>query len=1175
MAQIFLELPDGTKYGVDRLYEPLTKIIKAEQTKQLLGRDDILLTVECSAPLNLPLGTKLVFGGEVYTLNVMPKDEKTGNRMYSYDLLFEAGYYDLTRAPFLDVDATGYYRSAEFDVMGDLSFFAHMICNAANLQFGAGSWIVGSVADSETKDLAFNNVSVLGALQQICAEFKIEFEVEYLPAGTKRLSIKKIGSLKSVPFEYGYGYGATKITRTSVNDTRVINRVYPYGSSENLPYGYRNHSNRLRIGNPGFDFIDNVESIEAIGVHAASQNFDSIKPERIGTVTGLVEGGLGFIDDQMPFDLNEKVGEDTKYLVPGKAAKITFQTGGLAGRQYDLKSYDHTTKKFEIIEVKDENGLATPSIEPFVIHTGDKYIMSDISFPESYVADAEARLRTEGQKFLDDNDSIMVAYGVEIDPEYIEGFIGDTETSLFFPGDTVPIKDIELDIDKTIRITALTRNVLDPREYSLELADSHDINYIKRNVIDRREIETIKRIYDLRNPMRAKMNWRTNQELLSMVFDTEGQYYSDKIKPLSIETTMLSVGAKSQQFILNLVMEPNYAGNYNSVKVNAGRLVHYTIEPTIRTWEISEQAVGLSDDNAYYIYARCLKSGDTGTILFSTEQLTVNADGQYYHFLLGVLHSPDPLLFVRWINLTYGATTINGRFIKTGMIMSANGEVFFDLDSGIIGGRITFRAADGSDKLVADFYQEQRDFADLVTESLGAMDGLVETWYYPNPPSLTNLPANQWTTIPLKDDHLNDLYFDTVAGKSYRFVKQAGVYSWEIISDQDITNALELASKALDAADSKRRVFVVQPFPPYDVGDLWKKGSDLMICINSKASGSYAASDWDLATNYDNTQVVIDAGVITGGRIQLVGEDGQIKAGITGGGTDDNAIRFWAGATYANRNVAPFRVSQGGEVFARKRIEMMSASNVGQAGICGANTAGDGEIRFWAGTNYENRATAPFQVLANGNIIATAGRIGNWAISGGGLVNDAGTAYLIMRSTTATKRSEVMIGTNVFPATTGSKSIALFRVTEDNTIGDNYAAVFYAMNATNGFYNWALYAFDGISFLGQTLLNGKKNFVANLANQFATLDPTMYDMISVYPTSGSCYVEFLAEASRRFIIGEGKEIVIINRNDSFSNFYLKNIVIGFPEFYLLGGKVVTIIYSQGNWYVKSERDNDW
>ncbi|MFC0182731.1 hypothetical protein ACFFJX_09225 [Pseudarcicella hirudinis] len=134
---------------------------------------------------------------------------------------------------------------------------------------------------------------------------------------------------------------------------------------------------------------------------------------------------------------------------------------------------------------------------------------------------------------------------------------------------------------------------------------------------------------------------------------------------MSIETSMLVVGVKSQQFILQIIIEPNYNGDANVVKVNSGILVHYLIEETIRTWQVSGQTVTIPDNNARYIYARCNKVDyNDAQIIFSTQQIKTNDSTLYYHFLVGVLHSV--MEGVRWISLTYGATSINGRFIKNG-----------------------------------------------------------------------------------------------------------------------------------------------------------------------------------------------------------------------------------------------------------------------------------------------------------------------------------------------------------------------------------------------------------------------------------------------------------------------------------------------------------------------------
>lgn len=54
---------------------------------------------------------------------------------------------------------------------------------------------------------------------------------------------------------------------------------------------------------------------------------------------------------------------------------------------------------------------------------------------------------------------------------------------------------------------------------------------------------------------------------------------------------------------------------------------------------------------------------------------------------------------------------------------------------------------------------------------------------------------------------------------------------------------------------SGNRVFSVQPYPPYDVGDIWMQGAagDIKKCITARSSGAYQAGDWGLASEYDKT----------------------------------------------------------------------------------------------------------------------------------------------------------------------------------------------------------------------------------------------------------------------------------------------------------------------------------
>lgn len=141
------------------------------------------------------------------------------------------------------------------------------------------------------------------------------------------------------------------------------------------------------------------------------------------------------------------------------------------------------------------------------------------------------------------------------------------------------------------------------------------------------------------------------------------------------------------------------------------------------------------------------------------------------------------------------------------------------------------------------------DISNLQTQ----IDGSITTWFYEVAPTNSNEPAVNWSTTELKNNHLGDLYYDTITGYCYRYQVQNNTYSWQRITDTDVTKALADARTAQDTADQKRRIFYTQPMPPYDTGDLWAQGStgDILRCQTAKANGqSYSASDWIAASKY-------------------------------------------------------------------------------------------------------------------------------------------------------------------------------------------------------------------------------------------------------------------------------------------------------------------------------------
>lgn len=154
------------------------------------------------------------------------------------------------------------------------------------------------------------------------------------------------------------------------------------------------------------------------------------------------------------------------------------------------------------------------------------------------------------------------------------------------------------------------------------------------------------------------------------------------------------------------------------------------------------------------------------------------------------------------------------------------------------------------------------DIADLQDQ----IDGNITTWFFSVDPTMSNPPVaydpnvegSGWDTDAKKKEHLGDVYYNTVNGYAWRFTYENGVYSWSVVSDSGVTEAMRMAREAKDIADSKRRIFYAEPVPPYDVGDLWTQGAngDILRCATAKAEGaSYSRSDWVLASNYIDASV--------------------------------------------------------------------------------------------------------------------------------------------------------------------------------------------------------------------------------------------------------------------------------------------------------------------------------
>lgn len=518
MEQILIYHPDGS-------YEPIhsnsqvSVITQAEHKKVLLGEDVITMTIESATTRNFAIGDYIkIFGLSKYKINQLPKLTKISERKYQYELVFEGLQYDLLRVSYRNTDISSFNNSSDFSLIGNLEMFLNVLINNLNRVFGTSKWILEDFpATTETRNLAFSNENCLAVLQRLCDEYKYQFT--FSETSTQNiLKVKSVGAELDFNFKYGQGKGLYELTRENVDSKNIINTLWAYGSEKNLPADYKNFSPRLRLGNADDLPIFDTVSRSAYGIFEGSIIFDDIYPHRTGTVTGVNPANrLEFIDTTMDFDLNEMEGGNSKYQIPGNVAKIHFQTGNLAGYEFEIDKYIASIATFRVKQNKDQKGLEMPSADEaaFQIGVGDTYVMIDIIMPNTYISAAEAELQAKAIEYLNDNCVPTVKYSLVLDEFYLKDKA--ESMNIFEVGDTVNIEDTDLGVNARIKIIEFTRDIIRPYKYTLVIKDMPQPN-IRRNVVS--QINVFRRVIKkagLDDPTRNKTDWRSDTQILAEI----------------------------------------------------------------------------------------------------------------------------------------------------------------------------------------------------------------------------------------------------------------------------------------------------------------------------------------------------------------------------------------------------------------------------------------------------------------------------------------------------------------------------------------------------------------------------------------------------------------------------------------------------------------------------------
>lgn len=435
--------------------EVLIATVKPEtssnQQKAVMGENVLNLLFTLGTFIDFKIGDYCdVYSERYYLFGITPPALKKESRFhYEYTLKMYADYFKLDGTQYMSYDNNNELKDGQFSLMGNPNSFMDLVVQNAN-RISSG-WVKGEVIDADYQNMSFNGESVLAVLGRLAQQFQTEYRVE-----GKTIHLAQRARETGITFRQGKDKGLYDIARTNQSNASLVTRLYAFGGSQNLPADYRDYAGRLLMPSGKISLEKNVDNF---GVIEATQVFENIFPHRTGTVTGVdATNVFQFSDSSMDFDVNA-------YLLPGVAAKVTFNTGQLAGYTFDIQKYDATGKTFTILKNKDEKSIDVPNAL-LRASLGDQYVLVDITLPQTYVDAAEEALESKAQAYLEQCCIPQYSYSVTTDPVFLS-----KRNIKITDGDLVWILDQDVAISRQIRVTQITREFENEFSYQLTLSD--------------------------------------------------------------------------------------------------------------------------------------------------------------------------------------------------------------------------------------------------------------------------------------------------------------------------------------------------------------------------------------------------------------------------------------------------------------------------------------------------------------------------------------------------------------------------------------------------------------------------------------------------------------------------------------------------------------------------------
>lgn len=679
--------------------------------------------------VELPTGAYIEYQGERYTLWYPSDFKKEGTRVFDYTVTFGGNEEILKKYKYKLLSDKPY--KLKFVMTATPGMFMELLVDNLNL-YDSG-WTVGTVIEAPEKLLSFNHEKCWAVLGRLAEEFDTEFEIV-----GKTINLRKVEYYKDAPLKLSYGKGngfLPGVGRANQGGNLPVEILYVQGGERNIDYSVYGSQTLLLPKSQELEYQGRRYKTDKDGMYVtrvdrplSSYNEDSydasdIYPSRVGTVSETdTESGedtdgndvtfYNFYDSSVPANLNF---EDC--LIAGQTMTVIFQTGRLAGREFDVK-YIHDGRKFEIIS-SEQDGMTLPNASLYP-EVGDKYAIFNISLPAAYVCDNATKTGASWDMF---REAVRCLYERE---ERQFTFIGELDGiwakknwlaigAKLVPGGYVDFSDPQFQPDGIlIRITGVRDYINRPHSPELELSNTSVGGFLSDELgkLESEEVVNDKRYKEaLQFTKRRYRDAIEAQEMLEVAFDN----YSKGIDPIWVRTMSLLVGDESLQFrFVNsktapVTVMPDFRYDDNTGVFTAPALIlqHMTLgisdikeshKPSeYQYWDMGAYTSPyLGDYGKLYLYAKCGKSGGKGTFEMSGSPHKFEEDG-YYYFLTGLLGSQFD--GARSFVTVYGFTEILPGRVTVDRIVSTDGNTYFILNkgdgSGEFHGRMVFTAGSG------------------------------------------------------------------------------------------------------------------------------------------------------------------------------------------------------------------------------------------------------------------------------------------------------------------------------------------------------------------------------------------------------------------------------------------------------------------------------------------------